>query len=116
MNLDSCFDAMTAPPRPNAGSRSWELDTDVLVLRCRDGYGYEVDLERCLTPAAALDWVMQVASKAWASDAVLADLVRALRAVINPQSNLCPGGTARELTLEDVAALVGAHASAPGIE
>ena len=58
-------------------------------------WSYEVDLEDCTTSAQALDWIMQVASKTWATDAVIAGLVRAIRDVLNPQSTLCSFGKER---------------------
>jgi len=107
---------MAEPPPVDAGSRSWDLDPEQLVLRCRPECGcrYEIDLERCLTSAEVLDWLCQIAKKAWATDAILADLVRALNAVLDPQSNLCPGGAPRKLTEHQVAELVEGFAAAGG--
>lgn len=50
---------------------------------------YEIDLQCCQTSAAMLDWIMQVANKIWATDSVIADLVRALNRIIEPQAKLC---------------------------
>jgi len=62
---------------------------------------YEIDLECCQTSAAVLDWIMQVANKAWATDSVIADLVRALNRIIEPQAKLCSfaGGCSDSLAL-----------------
>jgi hypothetical protein len=93
----------------------WHLDPDNLVLwighvRHPDVSAYEVDLERCLTSAAVLDWICQVAGKSWADDAVTAGVVRALDDVLHPQRRLCSfaigAGKGRQLDLEDVAELV----------
>jgi hypothetical protein len=53
------------------GSRVCKRRQDNPRLRCRDGnLEYEVDLERCATPAEALDWIAQVAVKSWATDTI----------------------------------------------
>lgn len=76
----------------------WRLDTGSYVLYALRPYRYEVDLEKCLTSAGVLDCIMQIAGKAWADDELLAGLIRALDDVLNPQSNLCPGGTSKRIT------------------
>jgi hypothetical protein len=81
----------------------WQLNRSVLVL---EAHGYEVDLERCLTSGAVLDWIVQVAGKTWADNATLAGLVRALTEVLNPQKNLCPNEQELRITLDGVRALV----------
>jgi hypothetical protein len=72
----------------------WCLDPTRLVLECYEGrrWVYEVDLEQCTTSAQVLDWIAQVAMKTWATDAVIAGLIRALDAVLDLQSNLCGMG------------------------
>jgi hypothetical protein len=54
------------------------------------------------------------AGKTWADDAVIAGLIRALHAVLNPQARLCTAGTVRskELTRADVAEIVWRYAAA----
>lgn len=52
-------------------------------------------LHQSHSSAQVLDWIMQVASKQWATDDVIADFVRAIKETIHPQSNLCSGGTER---------------------
>jgi hypothetical protein len=73
----------------------WRLDPELLTLTCE---GYEIDLEECLTPAAVLDWICQVAGKSWADDETLACLVRALDDILTPQATLCSWGRAKRLT------------------
>lgn len=77
----------------------WTLDMDVLVLR--DRRGYEVDLERCDTPAKMLDFIMQVSSKAktYSSEDV-GDLVRALEEILQPQATICSFGRASALNVK----------------
>lgn len=53
---------------------------------------YSVDLEDCTTPAKMLDWVMQLASKRWLSDAALGEYVRLLNRLTAPQAYLCSFG------------------------
>lgn len=78
----------------------WSLDRELCVLRHPR---YEVDLEKCLTPAAVLDWIAQVAGKTWGDrDATLAGLVRALDDVLHLQATLCPCGVPGRLTKTEV--------------
>lgn len=67
----------------------WALNVSAFTLECND---YEVDLEQCTTSAEVLDWIAQVASKDWATDEVVAGLVRAINDLLAPQENLCSGG------------------------
>ena len=97
------------PERRRRDWGEWCLDrrTRELILPGR----YEVDLDRFLTAGACLDWVAQVARKRWATDAVVAGLVRALDDVLDPQAHLCSGGMngascSRRLTPADVRRLV----------
>ncbi len=75
----------------------WQYESQTLVLAFYEEgrWTYEVDLERCTTSAEVLDWIMQVASKTWATDAVIAGLVRALRDLLEPQGTLCSFGQER---------------------
>jgi len=86
----------------------WVLDAERLVLVLGDpvtgGWAYEVDLERCATSAQVLNWIAQVATKQWASDEILAGLVRAINDVLKLQANLC--GSGRERGPIDVKAVV----------
>ena len=79
----------------NTKSHKWVVDwADRELCFCGpDGYKmYRVDLERCQTSAQVLDWIMQVAGKAWANDHVIADMVRAIDKYANPQRNMCSHG------------------------
>jgi hypothetical protein len=73
----------------------FEPETRVLALYDEGRWIYEVDLERCRTSAGVLDWIMQVASKTWATDAVIAGLARGLKGLLNPQATLCSFGIER---------------------
>lgn len=90
----------------------WQLNSRTYVLVTRSpGYAYELDLELCLTSAQTLDWICQVAGKTWATDAVLAGLIRALDDVLQPQGTLCSSGRAKRLTQAEVRALCGSYAA-----
>ena len=68
----------------------WTVFLDELILTSPDG-SYDVDLSRCHTSAAVLDWIAQIANKSWAREnpPVLAGLVNALNDLVHPQANLC---------------------------
>lgn len=79
----------------------WTLQKSNYTLQLHDMHGnwrYEIDLERCLSSAQVLDWIMQVSMKQWATPQVVAGLVRALDEVLYPQANLCSGGGSKLLT------------------
>ena len=94
--------AHVAPATMNCAFRPdfrWYVHAELLALYLGDpqtgAWAYEIDLERCRTSAQVLDWIMQVASKIWATDAVIAGLVRALNDVLDPQATLCSFGQER---------------------
>jgi hypothetical protein len=70
-------------------------------------------LERCATAAAVLDWIMQVAGKAWTTDAITGALVRALDDLLDPQTRLCRmamnGEHGRPVGLANAAELFATH-------
>jgi hypothetical protein len=73
----------------------WTFDEQALALDYHDTAGrwlYEVDLKRCRTAAGMLDMIMQVAGKTWATDDVIAGLVRELDRLLAPQATLCSFG------------------------
>ncbi len=72
---------------------SWKFDPRNLTLSYgRPQERYYVKLKECDTSARMLDWIMQVAGKKWATDDVLASLVRDLNQLLSPQGNLCSLG------------------------
>jgi hypothetical protein len=77
--------------RPRYRWGEWYLRPSVGELLCRP-YGYGIPLGRCLSAAQVLDWIAQVAHKRWATDDILADLVRALDDIIDLQRNACGCG------------------------
>lgn len=95
---------MTAPDGQTWGDWKYDKSRLVLELDRPDRYGgrdwYEVDLERCDSGAAILDWVLQVAAKAWASEEDIGYLIRALESTVGPglQGLVCPGGVNEEIS------------------
>jgi len=74
----------------------WVVDRKHLSLTfAGKGIWYQIDLERCRTSAEVLDWICQIGGKAWATDAIIAGLVRALNYFLHPQANLCSFGHER---------------------
>ena len=102
----------------------WELEEETLELvwRYRPGQklagDYEIDLERCRNAVDMLDWLAQLAGKAWCSPEDLGHLLLALDELFDLQGTVC--GTwakpaARDLEIEEVRALVlGARAAGKG--
>ena len=76
----------------------WVFVKSSLTLSLKETYSgksgerYFVDLKKCTTSAEALDWIMQVAEKQWATDEVIASLVRALQYYLRLQQTLCSLG------------------------
>jgi hypothetical protein len=98
--------ASDVPMRPRwdpAGWGPWCLSRDYTLNMpgCPQSY-YEIDLERFTSSAEMLDMIMQVAMKTWATDDVLAGLVRALSDTIDPQACLCSGGESKTLSSRQI--------------
>ena len=72
----------------------WRLQTSNWVLIYEETRNqrrvpiYEIDLERCTTSAALLDWIFQINGKGWGPKA-MADLIDAFDDIFYPQKNLC---------------------------
>ena len=69
-------------------------------------YAYPVDLERFTTSAEVLDMIIQMAEKTWATDEVLAGLVRAINDLLRPQATICSGGRNKTLPPDRIRTLV----------
>ena len=79
-------------------SDHWIFDRDRWVLDLFTDEGrwiYDIDLERCRTSSEVLNWIAQVSKKTWASDAILADLVRKLDDILNLQGSMSSFGIER---------------------
>jgi len=87
--------------RPKHGARwgRWRFNAHVLSLEIL-GAGkrshiieYDVDLERCKTSAATLDWLCQVMHKRWTTNKDVGDLLQAIDELADGlQSVMCGGG------------------------
>jgi hypothetical protein len=99
LHVHTLNEFLALKPEPQWGS--WRLKSYSLA---HDRYW--VDLERCLSSAQVLDWIAQVAGKSWATDEVLAGLVRALNDVLYLQGHLCGWGVDHELSKAQVRKLV----------
>lgn len=72
---------LTSPPDPReqirAGAKA-QLNEKLLTIDVdtgHAGYIYDVDLERCNTPAEVLDWIFQVKQKTWCTPEIIFDLL-----------------------------------------
>ena len=70
---------------PVYAATPWEFDAEALSLVLhedttggRKARIYEVDLERCSSAQEVLDWIFHITKKRWATDTVVAGLVRDL--------------------------------------
>lgn len=62
---------------------NWQYDADRLVLEYKGKDGmYEIDLETCNDSWSILDWILQIASKNWASPEDIGNLVLAFEGVV----------------------------------
>lgn len=86
--------ASNVPERSKEGPWGpWCFDGKYLE---HDDTGYYIDIKRCGTSAAILDWITQISHKAWGTQECVGWLVRAFDAVIDLQANRC--GNGREQT------------------
>ena len=90
----SLMDCANLPPESTEPytSSPWEFDQKNLTLNLHDTsstgtkrLAYYVDLEECATSAQVLDWIMHISEKTWATNNVLAGLVRDLRLYLGPE-------------------------------
>jgi hypothetical protein len=79
----------------------WCLDKGSIDLVLRDDEGREMywfSLAGLTDSAEVLDCIAQIAMKTWATDVVLASLVRALCDILEPQARLCCSGQHKQVT------------------
>lgn len=83
---------------PNHQHPRVQIDINRLVLTVHGDYPYEVDLERCTTPAQLLDFILQVSKKPWCDRALAGELLAAIETAsrveldTTAQGAFCPGG------------------------
>jgi hypothetical protein len=81
----------------------WVLDKNALVLK-HQVIGYEIYLDECNNSAQILDWIIQISQKdSWATNDVLAELVRALDDILDIQGHFCGSGVSREANSKEIA-------------
>ena len=69
----------------------WVFDTKTNFLTFeKNGYGF--DVSEFNTSAKILDIIVQVSKKHWATDRILADLIRNLDGLFDIQANICSFG------------------------
>ena len=57
---------------------TWVYDKQSHTLTCKaGGYPYWINLLEVVTAAEVFDWLAHISEKTWATDKVIADLVRA---------------------------------------
>src|SRR5262245_54074423 len=70
--------AMTSSGEHGWVPRQWRFHPDTLELSTEaGGYDYRIDLEECDSCAEILDWIAQIAQKAWATQELVGELVYA---------------------------------------
>jgi hypothetical protein len=80
--LDACRLVLVYNPHgPAQYTRPYDPD----LVGCYSGY--EVDLERCTTSAAVLDWIFQIETHGYDVE----NFVSAIADLLNPQQTLCSG-------------------------
>lgn len=66
-----------------------------IVFLDGDAERYWIPLRRCRSSAEVLDWICQIAGKAWADDATVGRMVRVIVEALDPQATLCSFGAER---------------------
>jgi hypothetical protein len=77
-------------PPPSERWGPWEFDTSDLIIWIPER-DYGIYLKRVHSSAAILDWIFQILGKNWADASTMHALLLALREVLHPQKNYCPG-------------------------
>ena len=65
---------------------------DRSLVTTAGGGEYWIELEKIDTSAKMQDWIFHIDNKTWATEAVVANLVRAFNTLFDPQQNLCSYG------------------------
>lgn len=76
---------------PERDFGKWKYTPGTKVLEHKTSH-YQVEVELMPDAAACLDWIFQATAKRWCSPQDTADLVEAIRAIVNPQATLCSWG------------------------
>lgn len=84
----------------------WSFDAECFTLRFRaeeDREWYYIPLNSIDSSAGVLDWIYQIQAKTWADGKIIADLVDAIKDVLDPQSNYCSYGSDKRYSARDLA-------------
>jgi hypothetical protein len=63
--------------RTRVGRARYDKRINAIILHVQQGYDYEIDLDRCQTAGACLDWIHQISGKTW-GPAILRDFCELL--------------------------------------
>ena len=85
--------------KADAEPNEWVYRRDNNTLEHRTGV-YYVDLDRCESSAAVLDWLFQIFNKTWCTPKTIFDFMTHLQERIRPQARLCSFGMSRPGTKE----------------
>lgn len=55
----------------------YDQKSNCILIQVHSGYVYEVDLDRCNSPAATLDWIHQLNTKTWGPE-IMAEFLKVL--------------------------------------
>lgn len=91
-------DRQIPPPAHKWGD--WTLNPNTLELchpTTRKSNLYRISLRRMNTSDQSLDWIVQIAKKAWAHEQCVANLISALDEILDFQSNYCSFGKAKQV-------------------
>lgn len=77
-------------------SKHWCVRLGNFTIEHRRGWHiYYIDLDRCNSSAAILDWIFQIRGKNWASAEARSTLLDLLDILLDPQRNFCSWGKDR---------------------
>lgn len=80
--------------------KTWRYEKERQVL-IHEGRYYEIDLDRCQSSAAILDWIFQINGKTWTTPETMKDLLDLIEEVLNPQAYFCSWGTEQSQKTKD---------------
>ena len=86
--------------------RHWRVNfSNLTIEHARGPEFYYVDLERCLSSAEVLDWIIQIERKRWGGG-VVEELVWLLNLLLDPQAHLCGFGAGSTIPQEEIRELI----------
>src|SRR5262245_18612699 len=73
----------------NIGGWTYHPESLMVRYRVKGSSEFEVDLDACITSAEILHWIFYVSTKRWATNKVIADLVKILKKLLRPNLTHC---------------------------